>query len=170
MKLGVIRKPNRNARRGAVAVEAALCLPILVTVMLGIWEVGRMAQYSRLLYDSAREGARIAAGGINGGTSVTAAMVTTAVQGYMTDAGFPAAAVSGSTVTVNNLSTHTWTDPCNATQLDPFSVTVTIPAGTAYNSLSLSGLSITGITRLQATVYWMSNNDTQVTVSTTLPY
>ena len=124
-----------------------------------------MAEYSRLLYDAAREGARIADGGINGGTSVTAAMVATAVQGYMTAAGFPAAAVSGSTVTVNNLSSHTWTDPCNAIQLDPFSITVTIPAGTAYNSLMLPGGSVTGITQLQATVYWMSINDTQVTKS-----
>jgi Flp pilus assembly protein TadG len=164
-------RAGRDAvRRGAVAVEAALCMPILVMLMLGIWEVGRMAQYSRTLVDAAREGARVAAGGISNGTSVTAAMVQQTVRNYMTDAGFPSAAVSGAAISVNNLSSHTWTDPCNASQLDPFTVTVTIPSGTAFNSLSLSGLSITGINQLSASVYWLSNNNTQVTVSTTLPY
>jgi hypothetical protein len=82
----------------------------------------------------------------------------------------PSAAVSGATITVTNLSTHTWTNPGNALPLDPFSVTVTIPAGSAYNSLMLIGTSLSGVTQLQESVEWLSANDAELTVSTTLPY
>jgi hypothetical protein len=120
--------------------------------------------------DAAREGARVAAGGANNGTPVTVANVQTAVQNFLTASGMPAAAVSGATITVTNLSSDTWTNPGNALPLDEFSVTVTIPAGAAFNSLKLIGTSLSGVTQLQESVNWLSANDTQLTVSTTLPY
>jgi len=157
-------------RRGAVAVEAAVCMPVIVALMLGIWDLGRMAQMSRIVKDAAREGARVAAGGTNNGTVVTVANVQTAVQNYLTSAGMPSSAVSGSTVTVTNLSSDSWTDPGNALPLDPFSVTVTIPSGAPFQSLQLIAASVSGITQLQETVEWLSANDARVTVNTTLPY
>jgi Flp pilus assembly protein TadG len=153
-----------------VAVEAAVVLSVVVFIMLGTWEIGRMCQMSRALRDAAREGARVAAGGTNGGSSVTVAVVQQTVQNYLTDVGYPTAAVTGAQITVTNLSTHTWTDPCNAIQSDPFSVTVLIPSGTAFNSLGWAASSITGINQLSATVEWQSANDAQVVVGTTLPY
>ena len=164
------RKRRALGRRGAVAVEAAVCMPVIVAMMLGMWEIGRMGQMSRIVKDAAREGARVAAGGANNGTPVTVANVQTAVQNYLTASGMPAAAVSGATITVTNLSSDTWTNPGNALPLDEFSVTVTIPAGAAFNSLKLIGTSLSGVTQLQESVNWLSANDTQLTVSTTLPY
>jgi Flp pilus assembly protein TadG len=166
------RRGRRDAmRRGSAVVEAALILPILLTMMLGVWEVGRMIQISQILDNAAREGARLAAGGYVNGTAVTTAQVQTAVQNYMTAAGLPAAAVSGAQITLTCLATTPWTDPYEAQPLDPYTVTVTIPAGAAFNSLRWNLLNrITSVTQLSQTVYWQSSNNSQVVVSTTLPF
>jgi Flp pilus assembly protein TadG len=160
----------RGWRRGAVAVEAAVCLPLIITLMLGMWQFGSMAQWSRVLGDAAREGARVAAGGTNNGSTVTVANVQTVVQNFLTAAGMPSTAANGATVTVTNLSSDSWTNPGSAMPLDQFSVTVTIPAGAPFNSLQLVGATFCGITQLQASANWLSANDTQVTVGSTLPY
>ena len=64
----VRRQCCARGRRGAVAVEAAVCMPMIVTMMLAMWQIGRIAQMSRIVKDAAREGARVAAGGANNGT------------------------------------------------------------------------------------------------------
>ncbi len=138
--------------------------------MLGVWEAGRFIDISMTLQDAARVGARQAAGGVSGGTNVTCAMVQTTVQNYLQAAGFPSAAYSNAQVTLTNLSSDAWTDPWQAQPLDPFSVTVTIPAGAPFNSLIWVPSTITGVNQASATVQWFSNNDTTVTVSTQLPY
>ncbi len=169
------RRPTRLAhRRGNVTVEAAFCLPILVTLMLGMWQVGRMVQVTQILTNGAREGARYAALGnlnINGvNTPITVAMVQTTVSNYLTAAGLPSAAVSGAQIQVTNLSTDTWTDPSGAQPGDQFKVTVTIPSGAAFNSLQWCALNFTGTNQLSASATWVSLVDSQITVSTTLPY
>jgi Flp pilus assembly protein TadG len=138
--------------------------------MLGVWEVGRLVEVSRVLQDAASEGARIAAGGNCNSTPVTVAVVQQAVQNYLTAAGFPSAAVSGAQITLTNLSSNSWTDPCNAQPLDPFSVRVTIPSGAAFNSLRWLATLITGINQLSATAEWLSANDSRAVVNTTLPF
>jgi Flp pilus assembly protein TadG len=66
----------KRGRSGAALVEMAVCLPVLVTVVLGIIEFGRGMMVGELLYDASREGARqaILAGSTN--TTVTQAMTT----------------------------------------------------------------------------------------------
>ena len=171
------RCPCRHAidrRRGTAAVEAAFCLPLLVVLMLGMWEVGRMVQVSQVLANAAREGARYAALGnvnVNGlNTPITVAMVQQMVRDYLTGAGLPSPAVSGAQISVNNLSSNTWTDPSGAQPMDKFQLTVTIPSGAAFNSLQWSTLKITGTNQLSASVTWVSLVDSQVSVSTQLPY
>lgn len=148
-----------------------MILPLLLTMMLGVWEVGRMIQICQILDNAAREGCRLAAGGYVNGTAVTASMVQTEVQNYLTAAGLPSTAVNGAQITLTCLATTTWTDPYEAQPLDPFSVTVTIPAGAPFNSLRWNLLNkITSVTQLSQTVYWQSANNSQVTVNMTLPY
>ncbi len=163
------RSRSAGSRRGAAAVEAAVCMPLMILLMMGMWQVGQVAEYSRIIKDAAREGARVAAGGVNNGSTVTVANVQTAVQNFLTAAGMPSAAVNGAVITVTNLSSDSWTDPGNAQPLDKFSVTVTIPAGAPFNSLQFFGSNLCGVTQLQETVEWLSANDTTLTVSTTLP-
>ncbi len=158
-------------RKGTAAVEAAVILPLLMTMLMGVWEVGRMVQVCQILDNAAREGCRLAAGGYVNGTAVSAANVTTEVQNYLTSAGLPSAAVSGAQVTLTNLSGNSWTDPSGASPSDPFTLTVTIPSGTAFNSLRWNLLNrITSISSLTMTVYWQSANNSKVTISTTLPF
>ncbi|MEN1681812.1 MAG: TadE family protein [Planctomycetota bacterium] len=54
------RRPRRDARQGAVAVEFAFVAPVLVTLVLGVIEVNRMYDTQTLLETAAREGARFA--------------------------------------------------------------------------------------------------------------
>ena len=164
------RTRSARGQRGVVTIEAAFALTLLVPLMLGVWEVGRLVEVARILQDAANQGARIAAGGNYNGSPATVAVVQAAVQNYLTAAGFPSAAVSGAQISVTNLSSDSWTDPCNALPLDPFSVTVTIPSGTAFNSLCWVASSITGVNQLSATVNWLSANDAHAVVNTTLPF
>lgn len=151
--------------------EAAFCLPLLLTLMMGMWEVGKMVQTSQILANAAREGARYAATGNLNGTDVTAAMVQQNVRDYLTSAQLPNAAVSGASIQLTNLSANNWTDPCNAQPMDQFRVTVTIPQGTAFDSLQLTTLRLANVTQqLSASATWVSLVDSQVSVSTQLPY
>ena len=84
--------PYPKSRRGIAAAEAAVIMPLLVITMFGVWEVGRMIQVNQVVVNSAREGARLAAGAYVNGTPVTSAMVTQAVRDYMCASGLPAAA------------------------------------------------------------------------------
>lgn len=152
-----------------MAVEAAIILPILVALMMGVWEVGRLIQVSMTLNSAAREGARLAAGGTNNGVTMTVGMVQEAVRNHLAAAGFPTAAVSGAVIEVTNLSTNPWTDPGDGKPLDPFTVTVTIPAGAAFDSLHWVACTITGLTQMSAQVKWLCANDSEVVVSSSLP-
>ncbi|MGD9723027.1 MAG: TadE/TadG family type IV pilus assembly protein [Pirellulales bacterium] len=166
-------RPTRKnkARRGVVAVEAAVILPVLIILMFGIWEVGRVVQVNQIVINAAREGARLAAGGYVNSVPVTSTMVTTAVQDYMLSAGLPATAVNNSTVTLNCQASPSWSDPSAANPLDAFQVTVTIPSGAAFNSLKWNLLApITNMNQMSATVAWRSLNNTEIVVDTALPY
>jgi Flp pilus assembly protein TadG len=52
------RSPGHKGRRAAAAVEFALVAPLLVMLILGMVELGRMLMVQQILTNSAREGAR----------------------------------------------------------------------------------------------------------------
>lgn len=163
-------RSRQHNRRGTVAVEAAIVLPILLIMMLGIWEVGRIIQVQQMLVNSAREGARLAAGGYVNSTPVTDAMVQQAVRDYLQAAGLPTAAVSGANVQLTCLATPPWVNPSDALPLDRFQVKVTIPAGPAFESLRWSFVTkLTSKSDMEAIVDWVSLNNVKITVDTQLP-
>jgi Flp pilus assembly protein TadG len=51
--------PSLRRRRGIAAVEVAVVLPVLLALLLGIWEVGRVFSVQNILDNAAREGARL---------------------------------------------------------------------------------------------------------------
>ncbi len=165
-------RPRASDRRGALAVEAAVVFPLLLIMLLGIWEVGRMIQVQQILVNSAREGARLAAGGYTANsTAVTNTMVEQAVRDYLQAAEMPATAVSGANITLNCLESPAWTNPSDADPQDRFTVTVQIPAGAAFESLRWTLLPrLTSQTQMEATVEWVSLINEDVVVSTSLPY
>jgi Flp pilus assembly protein TadG len=115
------RLPDR--RRAAAAVEFGVVLPILLVMLLGIWEVGRVLQVRQILNNAAREGARQAASG-----QISDPQVKIAVCAYLKNAGLPDySTLPDTVVTVSNL-THPGTDSLAATSLDQIRVTVSIPS------------------------------------------
>ena len=160
-----------SVRRGAVVVEAAVIMPLLLILMLGVWEVGRYIQLQQMLVNSAREGARLAAGGYTtNSVAVTNTMVQQAARDYLRGAGLPAAAYNNAEVTLTCLASPSWTDPHEANPLDRFAVTVTIPAGTAFESTRWSFLpKLTSITQMSAKVDWVSLNNEEISIDTDLP-
>ncbi len=165
-------KPTRvRERRGALVVEAAVVLPLLIIVMLGVWEVGRMIQVKQMLVNSAREGARLAAGGYTVNSApVTQTMVTQACKDYLRGVGLPPAAYNNAQVTLTCMASPTWVDPYRAEPLDRFRLRVRIPSGAAFESTRWSFLpKLTGINELDATVDWVSLNNVEITIDTHLP-
>lgn len=56
-------KAPRRRRHGVAAVEMAACLPLLLILMAGIWEVGQVVYVQDILDNCARDAARRAASG-----------------------------------------------------------------------------------------------------------
>ena len=88
-------KPDtRKHERGQAMVETAIALPILLVLMVGIFEVGRAYETWQVLTNAAREGARVA-------VTPTGSQVTTTalVRQYMLNGQLPR--YGSATVVVN---------------------------------------------------------------------
>ncbi len=140
---------NTFRRRPAVAaVEFAVILPVILTLLLGIWEVGRMIEIQQILTNAAREGGRQAATG-----QLTNAQVQTVVTQYLQTAGLP---VTHVVVTVQDLDTPA-NDVSNANYLDRLQITATIPI--ADIRWSLITLVTTPGELMTSTVQWVTMVD-----------
>lgn len=123
----------RRYRRGAAVVEFAVVSPLLIMLVFGMIEFGRMVMVQQLITNASREGARLA---VLDGT--TTADVQSKVNTFLTNA-----AVRGATVAVSP------SPPTNAGYGEPVTVTVSIN----FNQVSwlptpmfLSGHSLTAST------------------------
>jgi Flp pilus assembly protein TadG len=84
-------------RCATAAVELAVAMPLIIVLLIGLLEVGRIVQIMEILDNAAREGARSASTGTN-----TYATVQTTVANYLTNAGITNQ--SGLTVTVYDVT------------------------------------------------------------------
>ena len=137
-----------GGRRGAAALELATVLPMLVMLVFGAVEVGRVADVRQILGNAAREGGRQASTG-----QISDADVAAVVSGYLRNAGLTAGNVA---VTIKNLS-NTGVGSQDAAQLDQFQVTVTIP----YSDVRLASTSLlmSPSASIVAKAYWYSMKD-----------
>ena len=117
---------TRRPRRGAATVEFAVVVPILLTFILGIIEIGRLVMVAQVDTNAAREAARYAAQG-----KANTATVETYARTYLTNAGIAKAAAgndSAVTVTIEyQASSESWTattDPAALPSGTPIRVTV----------------------------------------------
>jgi Flp pilus assembly protein TadG len=148
-----------QARRGTAAVELAVCLPFLLIVLAGVWEVGRMVSAQQVIANGAREGGREIAAG-----QVSSATIQQYVVNYCNMNGL--SGVTSSMVTITNITNASRSDPTNCNQLDQWRVTVTVP----YSSLKWSNIAqITPTTAITASADWYSMKDVPITVSNTIP-
>jgi Flp pilus assembly protein TadG len=154
------RRIRQTDRSAMAVVELAVVFIILVPLMLGTWEVGRLVEVQQALDNAAREGGRQAATG-----NVTASSVQQIVVNELAGNGITCAT---SSVTVTNLTntSNPSLDPTSASPLDQYQVTVSI----SFNSVRWILLNqITSVSTLSASAVWVSMKDSPLTVDTNVP-
>ena len=94
-----MKKPDSRTReRGSAMVETAITIPLLLMMMVGIFEVGRAYETWQVLTNAAREGARMAVT-----PSSTEEITTALIRQYMADGQLVNSATA--TVVVDKTST-----------------------------------------------------------------
>jgi Flp pilus assembly protein TadG len=162
MRCGLSSRTGQNRRPGAAAVEFAVVLPLFLVILFGIWEVGRMVQVSQVLQNAAREAARQAST-----ANTTLPAIQTSTQQYIQGAQPQISSFTGLNVAFADLTNTSVTDPTGCTQLDKFTITVTMPFDNVRWSMT-KWFTPTG-TQLSAQVTWYSMRDLPVTVQSGLP-
>jgi len=128
---------RRRGERGAALLEAAITVPIILLISVGIFEFGRAYQTWQVLTNAAREGARLAV--INGSTDSD---VVTRVRSYMTAGQLPNAATA--TVTVNRNVALTGADTGSQITINyPFQFMVLNPVVRLVSPSATTGAPIT---------------------------
>lgn len=180
----------KDCRRGVAAVEFALCMPLIVLLMLGIWEVGRIAQVSNILSNGAREAARDASLGQDDLQTIASnqlAYLQSALpgafgQGHSTSLQTPTIPLPSNTtgytcwdntanrelftLTFTDITQPSVSDPTAMQKLDHYQIGLQVP----YASISWNTLAqITGVTRISLVVDWASMRDAPFQVSPSLP-
>lgn len=141
---------GRPRRRGAAAVELAVTLPMLVTMLLGILEMGRVLEIQQILGNAAREGGRQASTGL-----LTNTQVSQVVTSFLAESDLNLDTTNVN-VTVSNL-TEPGVDATQAKQLDQLQVVVTIP----YGDVALVGTNLlfSRTTPISASANWPCQKD-----------
>jgi Flp pilus assembly protein TadG len=128
---------RRRRERGAALLEAAVTVPIILLISVGIFEFGRAYQTWQVLTNAAREGARLAV--IAGSTD---ADVAGRVRGYMTAGQLPNA--STAVVTINRGVALTASDTGSRITIDyPFQFMVLNPVVRLVSPSATTGAPIT---------------------------
>ena len=126
-----------RSQKGAALLEAAITIPLILLVAVGIFEFGRAYQTWQVLTNAAREGARLAV--ISGSTD---ANVTTTVRNYMQAGQLDNYATA--TVTITRNVALTGSDTGSQVQINyPFQFMVLQPVIQLIDSASTTGTPIT---------------------------
>jgi Flp pilus assembly protein TadG len=185
------RRLSRQPRRHAVAaVEFAVCLPFLLLIMLGIWEVGRTVEVQNVMWNSAREAARDASTGQTNLQTVAnnllaylqSAEPTAFNQGHATTM-LPAVVTLAAnttgytcwdttddrelfTITFTDITNSSVTDPTAMAQLDHYQIGIQTP----YATIGwLPVAYVTGRERLYVSVDWACMVDSPFQIAPYLP-
>lgn len=154
------RTLSRRSRRGAVVVEFALIVPLVMLLLAGIWEIGRMINVHHLLHNACREAGRQAASGKLGVSDVQQVVLD-----YLDQAGISTTGMA--LPVIENITDSNRPDPTEAEQMDQFRVTATLPVAAFEWSPVHLFTSQTG--SLTVSVDWYSMRDLELTVNEEIP-
>jgi Flp pilus assembly protein TadG len=112
---------KEKVRRGAVAIEFALVLPVLLSVVFGVLDFGRAIMAIDLMNNVARAGART--GALSGKSNTD---ITTVVDNALSTASLPARGTSATVLTIA-VNGNTSADVSTAATDDQVSVTISAP-------------------------------------------
>jgi Flp pilus assembly protein TadG len=146
-------------RRAIATVELALCLPLLLIFLLGVWEIARYIEVQQVLNNAAREAGRQAAGG-----GKTTTQVTQSVVSFLRSASIDPSNIE---VSIANLDSPGLSDPTQANYLDRLAIVIRLPYRNV--SLSLTSMFIPTSARMTASATWRSLRDLPVSVDTRPP-
>ena len=177
-------------RPATASVEFALCAPLVFLLLLGLWEVGRITEVSNVMWNSAREASRDASLGqtnlqgvannllvyLQGAeptafaqsdsTQMIAPVVTLPPNTYGYTCWDTTANRELFTITFTDVTNPSVTDPTLMSQLDICAISVQVP----YSSIGwLPVPTVTGVTRISATVDWVSMVDSPFQIAPSLP-
>lgn len=157
------RRTIIEERRGAAVVELAFLLPVMLTFLVGMWDLGQLVRGLQIISMATRDAGRQAASGTK-----TSAQISSAVTLMMTQNGI---AASDITFTYQN-QTQPGVEPNAATQGDILNITIAIP----FTTLKLASQTSMGkgvLWRFAGNVsfksQWASMRDLPVSISTTIP-
>jgi Flp pilus assembly protein TadG len=131
---------RRTSENGTALVEAAITIPILLLLMVGIFEVGRAYETWQVLVNAAREGARMAVTPGSDSGTVRGIVHQYMADGQLTEADAASVAVDNSASLVINGNT------VSASQVTvdyPFEFIILQPIARLVNPSSTSGEAIT---------------------------
>ena len=172
--------PGRR-RRGVAAVEFAFVMPLLLLLITGVWELGRIIQVQSILNMAARDAARLAAQAniVNTTGSSTQIKFNTgtpnivgAIQAFLKAGGI--SDLTGLTVELQFMEpaviggampTATNADPYTGVKNQRFRVRITLP----YANVRWTTLTLINPTTLDAEAFWQCLVDDPFTVNATLP-
>lgn len=176
-------------RSGVAAVEFALCAPLILLLLLGVWEVGHIAHVSNVMSNGVREAARDASMGQNNLQTIAStqlaylqsAMPTVFGQGHSTSIQAASSLPANSTgytcwdttigkelftITFTDITEPSVADPTAMQKLDHYQIGIQVP----YDTIGWTALAqVTGIKRIILTVDWSSMRDTPFEISPVLP-
>lgn len=164
-------------RRGVAVVEMAFIMPLLLLLIVGVWEIGRLVQLQQIMNGAARDGARIASQAniisttddytqIMKGSGTSDPNVTDTVRAYLYGAGFTTAQLQSLTVTFEFLDGDTsLTEPYQGVKNQRFRVKVSMN----YSDVRWTTLTLINPQTIGAECVWQMMVDDPFTLSPTLP-
>ncbi|MBA4192297.1 MAG: hypothetical protein C0467_30370 [Planctomycetaceae bacterium] len=178
-RIAMIRQ-QKASRRAVAAIELALVTAgILIPLLFGVWEIGRLIQVKQIVANGAREAARLAAQGYTitaDGTPIQVYATTTSINvkdtvyQYLYAMGLNKLARTDVAVTFaftapGAVGGATPTEPYLGEKGQPLSVTVTVP----WNKVRWINAGILNPSTVSASVSWEMLRDDAFEVNTNLP-